>query len=374
MPDEPFLLTPGPLTTRAETRAAMERDWGSRDPAFIALTARVRERLLALCNTPEGFACIPMQGSGTFAVEAQLGTLVPRDGKLLILANGVYGRRMAALCERMGRAHDVLDIPEDERHTPQALSARLAADPAIGDVALVHCETTTGILNPLPELAAAVAEEGRRLHLDAMSSFGAIPIDLGRLPLSSLSASANKCLEGVPGVGFVIARADHLKTSRKNAHSVSLDLHAQWEGLQANGQWRFTPPTHVVAALDRALDALDEEGGVAGRFARYRDNCLTLVRGMRDLGFHTLLEDSLQAPIIVTFLAPADPAYDFEAFYDRLARRGFLIYPGKLAAAESFRVGCIGAFGADKVLCFIDAVGAVLREMGVADPAPRLQA
>ena len=364
------LLTPGPLTTRPETRAAMDRDWGSRDAAFIALTARVRRRLLALANAGDEYTCVPMQGSGTFAVEAQLGTLVPRDGHLLILVGGAYGRRMAEICRRAGRAYGVLETGEAVPPTAAAVAERLAAEPAITDVALVHCETTTGILNPLAEIAAAVSAAGRRLHVDAMSSFGGIPIDLARLPVTSLAASANKCLEGAPGVGFVIARTDRLAGCAGNAHAVSLDLHAQWTGLEANGQWRFTPPTHILAALDRALDALDDEGGVAGRFARYWETCRTLVDGLRALGFETLLEDAVQAPIIVTFRAPADPAWDFQAFYDRLAARGFVIYPGKLAQVESFRVGCIGAFRADTMARFVDAAEAVLREMGVASGIP----
>ena len=369
-PEGAVLLTPGPLTTRPETRAAMDRDWGSRDAAFIELTARVRRRLLALANAGDDLACVPMQGSGTFAVEAQLGTLVPRDGHLLILVGGAYGRRMAEICRRAGRAHSVLETDEAVPPTAAAVAERLAAEPAITDVALVHCETTTGILNPLAEIAAAVNAAGRRLHVDAMSSFGGIPIDLARLPLASLAASANKCLEGAPGVGFVIARTDHLAACADNAHAVSLDLHAQWAGLEANGQWRFTPPTHILAALDRALDALDAEGGVAGRFARYWETCRTLVDGLRGLGFETLLEDAVQAPIIVTFCAPADAAWDFQTFYDRLAARGFVIYPGKLAQVESFRVGCIGAFRADTMARFVDAAAAVLREMGVASGAP----
>ena len=366
------LLTPGPLTTRPETRAAMDRDWGSRDMAFIALTASVRQRLLALANAGEDLTCVPLQGSGTFAVEAQLGTLVPRDGRLLILVGGAYGRRMVEICRRMGRACAVLETGESLAPTAGALARRLTAERDVTDVALVHCETTTGILNPLADLAAVVGESGRRLHVDAMSSFGGIPIDLARLRLTSLAASANKCLEGVPGVGFVIARTDHLAACAANAHAVSLDLHAQWAGLEANGQWRFTPPTHIVAALDRALDALDGEGGVAGRFARYWENCRTLVEGMRGLGFETLLGDDVQAPIIVTFRAPADAAWDFQTFYDRLSARGFVIYPGKLAAVESFRVGCIGAFRADTMARFVEAAGAVLREMGVESgrPAP----
>ena len=368
---DPLLLTPGPLTTRAATRAAMAaRDWGSRDAAFVALTARVRRRLLALCNAGAGFACVPLQGSGTFAVEAQLGTLVPRDGRLLVLVGGAYGRRMVEMSRRMGRACAALETPEAVRPTAAAVAARLADDPALTDVALVHCETTTGILNPLADIAAAVAQAGRRLHVDAMSAFGGIPVDLGRLPLHSLAASANKCLEGAPGVGFVLARSDLLAECAGNAHALSLDLHAQWAGLEADGQWRFTPPTHVLAALDRALDALDAEGGVAGRFARYWENCRALVEGMRGLGFETLLEDAVQAPVIVTFLAPADPAWRFDSFYGRLAARGFLIYPGKLSARDGFRVGCIGAFRRDAMERFVAAAGAVLREMGVASAAP----
>jgi 2-aminoethylphosphonate-pyruvate transaminase len=349
----------------------MDRDWGSRDAAFIELTARVRRRLLALANAGDAFGCVPMQGSGTFAVEAQLGTLVPRDGHLLILVGGAYGWRMAEICRRAGRVHSALETAEDEPPTAAAVAERLAAAPDVTDVALVHCETTTGILNPLAEIAAAVRDAGRRLHVDAMSSFGGIPIDLARLPLASLAASANKCLEGVPGVGFVIVRTDHLATCAGNAHAVSLDLHGQWKGLEeANGQWRFTPPTQILAALDRALDALDDEGGVAGRFARYWETCRTLVDGLRGLGFETLLEDAVQAPIIVTFRAPADAAWDFRTFYDRLAARGFVIYPGKLAQVESFRVGCIGAFRADTMARFVDAADAVLREMGVDSGTP----
>ncbi len=361
----PVLLTPGPLTTRPETRAAMNRDWGSRDADFIALTARVRERLLAIANAGADFACVPLQGSGTFAVEAQLGSLVPQEGRLLVLVGGAYGRRKVEICRRAGRAHAVLETDEAVPPGAAAVAERLGREPDITDVAMVHCETTTGILNPLDDIAAAVSAAGRRLHVDAMSSFGGIPVDLGRVPLASLAASANKCLESVPGVGFVIAQTDHLDACKGNAHALSLDLQAQWAGLEANGQWRFTPPTQVLAALDAALDALDAEGGVAGRFARYWENCRTLVDGMRGLGFETLLDDAVQAPIIVTFRAPADPAWDFRGFYDRLAARGFVIYPGKLAQAESFRVGCIGAFRADTVARFVDAAEAVLGEMGV---------
>jgi 2-aminoethylphosphonate-pyruvate transaminase len=367
---DPLLLTPGPLTTRTETKQAMLRDWGSRDEGFIALTSRVRARLLALAQADDAYSCVPLQGSGTFAVEAALGTLVPRDGKTLVLVNGAYGRRMANILARMGRAYVTLETPEDETPAADDVDALLAVDTEISDVALVHCETTSGILNPLAEIASVVAAHKRRLLIDAMSSFGGIPIDAAHLPFDALMASANKCLEGVPGIGFVIARRERLAASEGNAHSLSLDLAAQWRGLEANGQWLYTPPTQVLAALDAALDALDAEGGIAGRFARYWENCRTLVGGMRGLGFETMLADEAQAPIIVTFREPADAKFEFAGFYDGLSARGFLIYPGKLTDMPSFRIGCIGAVTRADMARLVEEVARVVGEMGVTDCGP----
>ncbi len=368
--DPPLLLTPGPITTSAATKAAMLRDWGSRDHDFIGLTARVRERITALAGAAAGHTCVPLQGSGTFAVEAMIGTLVPAGGKLLVLVNGAYGRRMAAICERIGRAHTELVAPEDSALEAAAVEAALAADGAISHVAVVHCETTSGLLNPVAEIAGVVAGRGRRLLIDAMSAFGALELDARQVPFEALAASANKCLEGVPGVAFVIAERAALEAAAGNAPSLSLDLHAQWRGLEANGQWRFTPPTHVLAALDEALRAHAAEGGTPGRGARYRRNCEVLVEGLRGLGFETLLPDALQAPIIVTFRAPADPNFRFEDFYERLRKRGYVIYPGKLTAQESFRIGCIGQLDEDDMRGAVAAVAAVLDEMGVTERGP----
>jgi len=367
---DPLLLTPGPLTTARATREAMLRDWGSRDTDFIEMNARVRRRLLAVAGVGDGHECVPLQGSGTFAVEAALGTLVPRDGHLLILVNGAYGRRMAGICEVLGRRHTVVEAAEDTPVDPAALDAALAADGSVSHVAVVHCETTSGILNPLAEVAAVAQRRGRALLVDAMSSFGAIPLgapDAGAPPIAfeAVMASSNKCLEGVPGLGYVIARRAALEASAGNAHSLALDLHDQWRAMEGNGQWRFTPPTHVLAALDAALDAHEREGGVAGRHARYARNCRVLVEGMRALGFETLLPDDLQAPIIVTFHVPADPAFRFEDFYARLASQGFVIYPGKLTVADSFRIGCIGALDERDLRMALHAIATTLRAMGV---------
>lgn len=367
---EPYLLTPGPLTTTAATKEAMLRDWGSRDGDFIAMNARVRRRLLEVVSGDGSHVCVPLQGSGTFVVEAMIGTLVPPTGKLLVLVNGAYGRRMVRMCEYYRRACVAQETAEDRAVDPAALDATLGADPAITHVVVVHCETTSGVLNPVEEIAAVVARRGRRLLIDAMSAFGALPLDARRVPFDAVVASANKCLEGVPGVGFAIVRREALEEARGQAPSLSLDLHDQWSSMEKNGQWRFTPPTHVLAALDRALDQHAAEGGVAGRGARYRRNCAVLVAGLRALGFETLLAEGLQAPIIVTVRMPADPAFHFETFYERLARRGYVIYPGKLTVADSFRIGCIGALGEAEMRGAVQAISAVLGELGVASGAP----
>lgn len=367
---EPILLTPGPLTTSATVKQAMLRDWGSRDAAFIALNQRIRERLLALAHAADSHLCVPVQGSGTFAVEATIGTLVPNDGRLLVLVNGAYGQRMVHIAQVIGRAVTALCWSEDAVVDAQALDRALDADPAISHVAVVHCETTSGILNPLQEVADVCARHRRPLLIDAMSSFGALPIDARTTPFTAVMASANKCLEGVPGVGFALIDREALAKAKGNAPSLSLDLHDQWQGLEANGQWRFTPPTHVLAAFDQALDEHAAEGGVAGRGARYRRNHQLLAEGMRALGFAMLVPPPLQAPIIVTFLMPADPRFVFTEFYDRLREKGFAIYPGKLTVAESFRIGCIGRIGEAEIRAALAAIGETMREMGVASGAP----
>ena len=367
---EPILLTPGPLTTTRATKAAMLRDWGSWDGAFNALTASVCNDLLRIVNAGDSHVCVPLQGSGTFAVEAALGTLVPRHGKVLVANNGAYCQRIVRILGYLGRTAVVLDHREDEPADPARIDATLASDAAITHVAQVHCETGTGILNPLQEIAAVVERRGRRLIVDAMSSYGVIPIDLAGIPFDALIAASGKCLEGVPGMGFVIARRAALESARENCHSLAMDLYDQWVYMQKTGQWRFTPPTHVVAALREALDQYRDEGGQSGRLSRYAENCATLLSGMRELGFRCFLDDTIQAPIIVTFHAPADAAYDFAEFYRRVRDKGFILYPGKLTAIDTFRVGCIGAIDARVIARAVSAIGATMTEMGVRSLAP----
>ncbi len=364
---EPILLTPGPLTTSARTRQAMLVDWGSWDDRFNQLTASLCRQLLAIVNGSDSHHCVPLQGSGTFAVEAAIGTLVPRDGKVLVLINGAYGKRLAKICEVLGRDFSTFETAEDEPTTAADVERLLQADPAISHVALIHCETSTGILNPLAQIAQVVADHGKRLIIDAMSSFGALPIDAREIPFDALIAASGKCLEGVPGMGFVFARKESLAQAAGNAHSLAMDLHDQHAYMAKTGQWRFTPPTHVVAALHEALLQYHEEGGLPARLARYSDNCQTLLQGMGELGLHSFLPASIQAPIIVTFHAPKDPRYQFKDFYERVKAKGFILYPGKLTQVETFRVGCIGHVDRSGMQAAVAAVAQVLREMEVLD-------
>jgi 2-aminoethylphosphonate-pyruvate transaminase len=367
---DPILLTPGPLTTSLATRTAMLRDWGSWDSAFNRVTADVRRKLLALVHGEGTHTVVPMQGSGTFSVEAAVNTLVPRDGHVLVLINGAYGTRMARLAAMMGRRVSTFEAADDSAIAAQDVDRRLVADRSITHVGLIHCETSTGILNPLPEIAAVVARHGRSLIVDAMSSFAALPIDARSVPFDALIAASGKCVEGPPGMGFVIARAEVLARSAGHSTSLALDLHDQWQYMEKTTQWRYTPPTHVVVAFDAAIDQLLAEGGQPARLARYAANCRTLVNGMAVLGFRAFLPPAIQAPIIVTFHAPVDPAYCFQAFYECVRDKGFVLYPGKLTHVETFRIGCIGAIGPDEMRHAVNAVRDALADLGISQVAP----
>jgi 2-aminoethylphosphonate-pyruvate transaminase len=313
---------------------------------------------------------VPMQGSGTFSVEAALGTLVPRGAKVLVPDNGSYCKRIVRTLNYLGREAVVLAYGEQEPADPMRIDAALSADASITHVAQVHCETGTGILNPLPQIADIAAKHGRGLIIDAMSTYGAVPVDAREIRFDALIAASGKCLEGVPGMGFVIARRSALERSGGNSSSLALDLLDQWQYMQKTGQWRFTPPTHVLAALRAAINQYQNLGGQTSRLARYTENCAALVAGMRGLGFKTFLPDALQAPIIVTFHSPSDPKYDFGQFYRKVRDRGFILYPGKLTAVDTFRVGCIGAIGPEVLRQAVAAIADVLREMGVRRIAP----
>jgi len=366
MSTEPYLLTPGPLTISARTKQSMLRDWGSWDVDFNKITGRVCERLLQIGHGTGTHECVPMQGSGTFSVEAAIGTLVPRAGHVLVPQNGAYCQRIARICRVLGRKLTTIDYPEDTQVAAGDVERVLASDPSITHVALVHCETSTGILNPLHEIAQVVARHGKGLIVDAMSSFGALEIDARTTPFDAVVAASGKCLEGPPGMGFCILRRGALERSEGNCHSLAMDLYDQWVYMQKTTQWRFTPPTHVVAAFDSAIAQYLEEGGLAARGARYAHNCRTLIDGMAKLGLKSFLPAAIQAPIIVTFYAPDSPHYTFKAFYDAVKAHGYVLYPGKLTTLETFRVGCMGQLGERGMAGAVEAVGEVLAEMRAA--------
>lgn len=355
-------------------KESMLHDWGSRDQNFIAINTRMRSRLVEMIDGQGIFTCVPMQGSGTFAVEAMIGAFVPPQGKLLVLINGAYGKRIQKIAGYHKRACVALEWPEDQPVDPAKVAKALAEDAAITHVAVIHCETTSGVLNPIAEVSRVVAAAGRKLLIDSMSAFGAIPVSSKDVTYDAVAASSNKCIEGVPGLGFVLARIEALKACEGNSPSLALDLYDQWQALEKTGQYRFTPPIHCIVAFDQAMTEHAEEGGVAGRGARYRNNCKVLVDGMRSLGFETLLPDQIQAPIIITFHMPADPRFNFQSFYDKLKDRGYVIYPGKLTVADSFRIGCIGRLNETHMKGALAAVKAAMAELGVASGSPRRQA
>ena len=368
MAADPILLTPGPLTTSTRTKQSMLRDWGSWDADFNSITTRLREGLLRIVHGQDTHECVPLQGSGTFAVEAAIGTLVPRDGHVLVPLNGAYCQRIARICTVLGRRMSTIEYAEDAQVRYEDIDRLLTQDPTITHVALVHCETSTGILNPLDEIARVVASHGKGLIVDAMSTFGALPIDVRKSSADAVIAASGKCLEGVPGIGFVLARRAVLERCEGVSHSLAMDLYDQWVYMNRTTQWRFTPPTHVVAALDEALAQYFAEGGVVARGSAYAANCRELVEGLKGLGLRTFLPSAIQAPIIVTVHAPDDARYEFKRFYDAVKERGYILYPGKLTTVETFRVGCMGQLGLAGMAGAVAAIGAGLRDLGISTP------
>ncbi len=370
MANDRILLTPGPLTTSLQTKLAMMRDWGSWDFEFNDVTARVRKSLLKIVHGEDSHVVVPLQGSGTFSIEAAVATLVPANGHVLVLDNGAYCKRAAKLTSLMGRRCTLMPFADDETVSPRALREKLVADTSITHVVLIHCETGAGVLNPLQAVADICAEFNKGLIVDAMSSFAAIEIDARKTRFDAMIAASGKCLEGVPGMGFVFIRKAVLDACAGQSQSLAMDLHDQYIYMEKTGQWRFTPPTHVVVALAEAISQFEAEGGQPARLARYTNNYETLVRGMTALGFKPFLDPKIQAPIIVTFHAPAHPNYEFKRFYDAAKARGFILYPGKLTQVETFRVGCIGAITSIEIEQAVHAVSLALQDLGIPSGAP----
>lgn len=374
MANDRILLTPGPLTTSLQTKLAMLRDWGSWDVEFIGVTARVRKSLLKIVHGEDSHVVVPLQGSGTFSIEAAVATLVPANGHVLVLDNGAYCKRAAKLTSLMGRRCTLMPFADDEAVSSSALREKLIADDSITHVVLIHCETGAGVLNPLQAVADTCADLNKSLIVDAMSSFAAIEIDAQKTRFDALIAASGKCLEGVPGMGFVFIRKVLLDGCAGQSQSLAMDLHDQYVYMEKTGQWRFTPPTHVVVALAEAISQFEAEGGQPARLARYTNNYETLVRGMTALGFKPFLDPAIQAPIIVTFHAPSHANYDFKRFYEAAKARGFILYPGKLTQVETFRVGCIGAITSVEIEQAVHAVALALQELSIPSGAPTANA
>ena len=369
-----LLLTPGPLSTTRTVRSAMMQEYSTWDVDYNSIVEFIRMRLVRLAVRDDvnlgAYTSVLMPGSGTFSVEAVIGSVVPVDGKLLVLNNGAYGARITTIARMLGIETVELDQAETESTDLDQAEDILAGNPAITHVAMVHCETTTGMLNPAEDVGAMVRRHGREFILDAMSSFGGIPMSMESTGAHYLISSANKCIQGVPGFGFVVADRASLESSKGRARSHSLDLHDQWHEMETmGGKWRFTSPTHVVNAFARALDELESEGGVKARHARYVANQKTMVEGMRALGFRTLIGDEIQSPIITSFHYPEADGFEFQKFYDALKARRFVIYPGKVSNAQCFRIGSIGDVHPEDMTQLVAKVGEVLEEIGVTQPA-----
>lgn len=366
-PKDQLLYTPGPLTTSLSVKQAMLHDAGSWHWEFNAKVASIRERLLKLAGVSResGWEAVLLQGSGTFGVESVFQTCTPPNGKIAVLSNGAYGERMVLMLQHAKIDHVVLRTPENVPNEPAALDALLAGDPAITQVAVVHCETTTGILNDIAALGAVTRKHGRTYIVDAMSSFGSIPIDFEACGIDFLISSANKCVEGVPGFSFILCRRAKLLASAGWARNLSMNLLEQLKGFEKNGQFRYTPPTHSLLAFEQALNELDLEGGVAARGARYRRNHEVLLAGMTKLGFRSYLPSAVQSHIITSFIFPADPKFTFEAFYRLVANKGYILYPGKISQADTFRIGSIGRLFEADMRAVVYAIGEAIEEMGV---------
>lgn len=337
------LLTPGPLTTTDTVKQEMLFDHCTWDDDYKQITQGIRKELLKLAHVrEETYTAVLMQGSGSFGVESVITSVVGPGDKLLIVSNGAYGERMEEIAKHAGIVYDIYH--QDYSVTPSAeeVGRILEKDGAITHVAMVHSETTTGILNDIASVCRVVKAAGRTMIVDAMSSFAGVEIPVEELGIDFIVSSANKCIQGVPGFSFIVCSRKKLQESAGKARSLSLDLYGQWETMEKDGKWRFTSPTHTVLAFAQALKELEEEGGIPARSRRYYDNNRLLIGKMKELGIRSYIDMEYQGPIITTFLYPEKRNFSFESMYRFMKNRGYAIYPGKLTDADTFRIGNIG--------------------------------
>lgn len=350
------LLTPGPLTTTDSVKKEMLFDHCTWDNDYKQVTQEIRKGLLNLAHVDEDtYTAILMQGSGTFGVESVLTSSIGANDKLLIAANGAYGERMEDIARHAGISYVIYHQDYDKVPDAKVIEKMLEEDPKITHVSMVHSETTSGILNDIESVTKVVKEKGRTMIVDAMSSFAGVDIKVGELGIDFLISSANKCIQGVPGLSFIIAKKEALMKTKGQARSLSLDLYDQWETMNKDGKWRFTSPTHVVLAFAQAMKELKQEGGIAARSKRYYENNRAIIQNFKEMGFETYIDEEHQGPIITTFLFPEDCNYTFKEMYEYIKDRGYAIYPGKVTQTATFRIGNIGEIYKEDVekLCSI---------------------
>ena len=345
------LLTPGPLTTTDTVKKEMMADHCTWDDDYKQITQKIRKELLKLAHvSEEEYTAVLMQGSGSFGVESVLTSVIGEDEKLLIVANGAYGERMADIAEHAKMKYSIYKEEYDKIPSAEKVEEMLKADPAITHVAMVHSETTSGILNDIAAVAKVVKAAGKTMIVDAMSSFGGMEIPVGELGIDFIVSSANKCIQGVPGFSFIICNREKLMESKGKARSLALDLYDQWKTMEKGGKWRFTSPTHTVLAFAKALEELEMEGGIPARAKRYADNNHLLIQKMEEMGIHTYIGAEHQGPIITTFYYPKHHKFSFQEMYAYIKERGYAIYPGKVTDADTFRIGNIGEIYEEDIL------------------------
>lgn len=358
----PLLFTPGPLTTSLDTKKSMLVDMGSWDDDFNKVTSIIRSKVIKVVNGNKSYTCVPLQGSGSFGIEAMIINFISKKDKILILINGSYGERIKKICDY----HKIKNIPfiwkENEELDIKKLQKKLQSDKSIKNLAFVHCETSTGIINPINEVNNLCKNLKVNLFIDAMSTFGALTIDSNKIKFKALVASSNKCIEGVPGISFCISRTNDLIKSKGNSDNLCMDLYDQWKYMKETGRWRYTPPTHVVVAFLQALKEFEKEGGLKKRYQKYKKNRDVLIKEMNNIGFKCLLEDRLQSPIIVTFISPKDKKFIFSKFYKFLKLNNFIIYPGKMTNIETFRIGCIGQINTKNIKDLVGCIESFIKK------------
>lgn len=359
-----ILLNPGPATTTDSVKQAMVvPDICPREKEFGLLVEGIRNDLVKIIHGEKTHEAILFGCSGTGVVEACLSSVVPEGKTVLIASNGAYGERMKDICERYNIGHQDYDEEWGKPLRVSELESFLSRFPTqISHVAFVHHETTVGILNPLPQIAELCQHFGVELIVDAMSSYAGLPIDLRRDQVHYVISSANKCLQGMAGVSFVIAHRDSLeKTSLVKKRSLYLSLFENFVFQKKTLQMQFTPPVQLMYALRQSVDEYFQEGGQV-RFERYGRLYEILREGLLTLGFKFLVETEYHSRLLTAILEPQHENYSFEGMHDYLYLRGFTIYPGKIKGTSTFRLANIGEIYPEDIKEFLRHLGDYLRE------------